>query len=285
MHRRTLPHAVWLVALGGAAVLRAQPLTLAEILFRANQYVVRYEKDLAAVVSEERYTQQVVGRHGAKRTRELRSDVLMIRTPASESWMGFRDVFEVDGRPLGDRQERLQKLFLEGGDIGLTQARKIADESARFNIGDIHRNFNVPTVPLEFLNPLNQYRFYFEKVGEETIEGTPTWAVRYAEHARPTFIRTNLGDLFARGMLWIEPTEGRVVRTELTVGDFRTNLRSTLTVTYRPDERLGLWVPAEMIEVYERPRDDGADAIRCVATYSNFRRFNVQVDEKVAPPK
>ena len=62
--------AVWL-ALASASALRAQPLTLAEILFRANQYVVRYEKDLSAVVSEERYTQRIVGRHGVKRTREL----------------------------------------------------------------------------------------------------------------------------------------------------------------------------------------------------------------------
>jgi hypothetical protein len=284
MSRHTLTIAVWL-ALAGASALGAQPLTLAEILFRANQYVVRYEKDLSAVVSEERYTQRIVGRHGVKRTRELASDVLMIRTPAGENWMGFRDVFQVDGKTLGDRQDRLQKLFVDGGGIGLDQARKIADESARFNIGDIQRNFNVPTLPLEFLNPLNQHRFYFEKIDEETIEGTLTWAVRYTEHVRPTFVRTQVGDLFARGTLWIEPAEGRVVRTELTVGDFRTNVRSTLTVTYRRDDRLGLWVPAEMAEVYERTRDTGADTIRCEATYSRFRRFTVQVDEKVAPPK
>jgi cell wall assembly regulator SMI1 len=42
-------------------------------------------------------------------------------------------------------------------------------------------------------------------------------------------------------------------------------------------------VPREMRESYEQ-HDDGAE-VTAVATYSNFRQFQVKVDEKIAPIK
>ena len=83
--------------------------------------------------------------------RVLRSEFVLVGTTDRAEWVGFRDVFVVDGRRVHDRQDRLRQLFLQRNPRVLERARVIADESARYNLGEIHRNFNVPTAALFFL--------------------------------------------------------------------------------------------------------------------------------------
>jgi hypothetical protein len=54
--------------------------------------------------------------------RQLRSDVLLVKLADDEWWMQFRDVFEVDRRPV--RDQRLYKLFV---DAKIDAARASAD--------------------------------------------------------------------------------------------------------------------------------------------------------------
>ena len=111
------------------------------------------------------------------------------------------------------------------------------------------------------------------------------WVIQYREADRDTIIRgTNDFDLPSRGRFWIEPATGRVLMTELIAEDVV--LRAMIVVGYREDASLGLLVPAEMREQYDvRGNQIRRDASRVEgrATYSNFRRFTVTVDEKLAP--
>lgn len=266
---------------GPVAVSRAQdkPPTMDELLFRANEYVVRYQKEFSAVVAEERYHQESES-GGRKDARDLVSDFLLVRGQA-EVWSGYRDVFEVDGKPVRDRVERVQKLFLQGP----ASVRKILDESARYNLGLVRRNINVPTIALLILDPINQYRFKFDKVGEETLNGISVWSLRFSEHERPTLIRQGGVDSFSRGSLWIDPQQGRVVKTQMIVGDANSNVRADVTVTYQLDAAAGVWVPAEMVERYDNPRVPNAERITCRAAYSKFRRFDVRTGETLQAPK
>jgi hypothetical protein len=100
--------------------------------------------------------------------------------------------------------------------------------------------------------------------------------------AQETMIRTGGGqDLPAHGRFWIEPGTGRVLVSTLNAGN--RNVSSEIDVTYGHEPALGVLVPREMRESYEQT-DDGA-AVTAVATYSNFRQFQVKVDEKIAPIK
>lgn len=269
-------HAAVRGALGLALVAAPQMLTLDEVLFRANEAVVAYEKHFSNVVAEERYVQRLVDRDGkVERERVTLSDFLLIRLPGAENWNGFRDVLEVDGKPIGDRQARLEKLFLESPRDAFERAKELADDSARYNIGRVPRRVTVPTLAILVLHSLNQHRFHFEKIGEERVGETQTWAIRYAEHLRPTIVRSGGVELFARGTLWIDPDSGRLARSVMILGDLNTPLQSTITVTYQPDAALGLWVPVEMEELYDNPRDPEDQQVHAVATYSNFRQFQV----------
>lgn len=270
----------------------AEQPSLNEVLARMGQYLVDYEARLSAVVAEEHYEQWLATPTGVRTqtARTLVSDFLFIRLPGGAEWLGLRDVLLVDGKPLREREERLLALLTQGPPDALERAIKIAVENARYNLlgNDVFRTINVPTQVLELLSRQNHARFSFRKAGEATIAGTRAWKIEYAEHTRPTVIRTPGGrDRLARGIVWVEPVGGAVLRTQLDLGgddfDFDANnvfstLRAQTTVNYGRDARLDLRVPVEMREEYRRP----TRVIRGLATYRNFRRF--ETSGRIAPP-
>jgi hypothetical protein len=216
------------------------------------------------------------------------SDLLVLSTPGlEEPWLAFRDVIEVDGTPVEDRLQRLEDLFLETPRITPSLRRRLVVESARFNIGAITRNANVPTMALQILSATDQPRFTFRKDGDRRIDGIDTWEIEFEETAPPALITGGRGqDLFSHGTIWIEPSTGRVLETDLRAEDEAVQLEIQMRVTYRPDDTLEMLVPATMSERYRvrlNPVTTGQLARRsievtCEATYSNFRRFLVEVE-------
>jgi hypothetical protein len=150
---------------------------------------------------------------------------------------------------------------------------------------------NIPTLPLAFLHPDNQHRFAFERGGKRRIAGVEGVELRFVEVARPTIVRREGAmDLPAQGRVWIEPSRGTVLRTEVRF-DFTLELgiasQATLSAEYRPAPRLAMWVPVEMNERYEdvsgRQRFFGP-TVAATALYSNFRRFSVSVKTQTRLP-
>lgn len=285
-----------------AALLLALPATgyaqapeLAELLVLAGDYVTRFSETMSGAVAEERYDQSTTlpaapgtsrfpSEAGERIRRRLRSDYLLVRPVGADRYYGFRDVFEVDGRPVRDREQRLSELFLSPSASANAQIQGILRDSARYNIGDVRRNFNVPTLALLFLAPEYRPRFRFERVADDepslglerpAVEAE-LWVVEYREEWPTTLIRgRGRSNLPAAGRFWIEFGTGRVLASEITVED--SELRAVIAVRYALDAGLGHLAPAEMRERYEnrrqRSRVDGT------ATYSGFRRFQVQVTE------
>jgi hypothetical protein len=149
---------VALVSAGVMAAPAPQDVPLEELLIRLADYVDVFERDLAAVVSEETYEQQVaaLGPLPAE-LRRLKSEVLLTRT-GELGWVAFRDVIEVDGKPLTDRADRLLQLFLKPTGDAPAQVRRIIEESAKHNLGWIRRTINVPTMVIQFAKRSEQQR-------------------------------------------------------------------------------------------------------------------------------
>ena len=258
----------------------AQSDTFADVMRRAHEYVVVYEDhELSSVMASEHYQQQQLDRFGQSQSdRVLRSDYLIVQLPPQEDWFALRDVYEVDGMPVSDREDRFRQLFAGPRATVYDRAMAMAAENARFNLGDVYRTINVPTFALRLLRPKDRGRIRFQKLGEEQIESTHTWVVNYEETRGPTFSGTRTGrDLPAHGRFWIEPDTGVVVRSEMILGGTRQlRDRATITVTYGLEPALGFRVPVEMRERYDRPDRKNADVIVAVATYSGFRRFDLR---------
>jgi len=272
--------------------VEAQPRrapSLESVLARAGEYVVSYGLTLTSVLAEERYTQTLVWRHGKNDTsvmqeRVLRSEIAFLRLVDSTEWLAFRNVLAVDGVAIPESDGRLERLFQRPPRSVLAQASLIAGESARYNIGPITREINVPTTALHFVHPVHRANCRFDKEGEEYLDGERVWIVRFKERDRGGLISRGDGrSLPGEGRLWIVPADGRVVRSELVVKDFVRgggDSKATIHVTWRRDVPLDIWVPVEMRERYEGPwfarspsKQRERYDIEGVATYSNYRRF------------
>src|SRR5262252_1654803 len=255
---------------------------LKAVLVRAGDYVVRFERELATLVAEEHYTQEVVG-DGPVEHRELRSDLLFVSRLGMHRYVEFRDVFEVDGRSIRRRDERLAQLATNPLDASMGQ---IVNESARYNIGDIERTINVPLLPLMFLIPENQWRFKFNvqkspqplSTANDIPSSSPyftvsteVWVIEYRETEKPTVIRfiDGRGNIPVHGRFWIDPGSGRVLMSELIAEDH--TVHATIDVSYQSEPVLDLLVPIEMRETYWR--GDQPTRITGIATYDGFRRL------------
>ena len=291
LRRAVVAHAAVLaVVLSGhlSGHLTAAPSRTDEIVSRASLYVSDFVRRFSNIVAEERFVQDTRwlntprGRRGASGQlvapggsvhRELISDYLLVQPTGSTEWQLFRDVFDVDGRPVRERSERLEQLLLEPAANALARALEIEREGARYNIGDPIRTLNNPLLSLGFLQPRYQARFKYSLRDADPTVGPDVWIVEYREQARPTLIRRSPdGDLPARGRFWIELTTGRVVKTELKVSE-----EDEVTTTFRFDERFQIALPVEMRESYWF----GLTYVSGVAQYGRFRRFGVETHEQI----
>jgi hypothetical protein len=265
----------------------AQPASadLPTVLARASAYVASYVKSLSSVVSEERYDQNLYRKGERTRvgitgddyvTQTLVSDYLLVAVSGTSEWLPFRDVYSVNGAPIRDRNDRLLKLFIEAPADAYRQALRIRDESSRYNIGSGFRDTNVPTFALQFLSDQLRRGFSFTVKGHERRNDVDAVIVEFVETALPTVIVGADGtDVPARGRYWVDPADGRILRTRLETHP--SGWANTIEVDFRYEPALGLLVPGQMVE----RRKGGTETLDGRAVYTNFRRFQVDTSIQI----
>lgn len=274
---------------------------LPAVLSRTATYVENYGDRIAGLVVEESYVQdvQVVNRFGYRVNlgrgpthRTLKSDLLLVRNENSDAWMQIRDVFEVDGKPVRDHSDRLQKLFTQSKANWTTQADKIMRESTRHNIGDIERTINMPILAMAILDRSTQTGFQFVfGPPPDTPTDLPTQpafvpppgalVVGFTEQQVRSLITSPQGkNLKSRGRFWITVPGGEVMMSELRVDDF--TVAAIVHVAYQAREGFSAPVPVEMHETYTNRLN--SSKVEGHATYTNFRQFGVKTDYSIRPP-
>ena len=300
------PGAVSAAGLRASVVARDQapaPPALDPILTSVGRYLSGYGADLSNIVAEESYRQEWLGRA----TRTLRSDMVFLTSDPAR-WTAFRDVFEVDGRPVRDRDDRIARLMMtDPNPDAWQQAVRIAQESARFNLNvpgvSVNRTLNVPIVALLFFRTENQHRSRFMLERTKTIDGRQVAVVGFEEHQSPRMFASR-DDAAMHGDATIDVASGAVLETNLTyvtsseaieTGSTKKQLETTVTigVVFADDPQVHLRVPISMDETYDaavvafggvngtekRPAGHFA-TLRGHAAYAHFRRFDVTVQTK-----
>lgn len=284
-------------ALAAACVMlgsvSAQEPALSDVLAKVADYVAAYQQGLRGVVAEETYSQNMTSNRGggpggrsrtSRDSRKLRADLLLVQLPNEDRWLQFRDVFEVDGKPVRDRDQRLYKLFVDARPDAREQAETLQRESSRYNLGPILRTINVPMMALYIfdrdIHPGVEYKYGNAGGTNRFAALAPAAAVavvEFKETTRDTLIKgENDRDVPARGRAWIDKTDGRILQTELIAQD--TAIRAQITVTYKHQEGIAVLVPDEMRETYSIQRSE--TRIDGRAKYSRFRQFTVTTTEK-----
>jgi hypothetical protein len=259
------------------------------VLSSAMRYVMNYEQQFALLVSEEHYLQELqrppnpgdnlsrsnpgggMRAGGAMNIQNIKSDFVLVQLGMDgEGWLPFRDAFEVRGKKLRNREERLLKLFLDNDKSAFEKAARLDEASTKHHLGNVARTINIPTLGMMLLHPRVNERFEFTDGGEETLGGRVLRKALYREMARPTLIKTTRArDLALTGTIWIDPFTGAVVKTEMNAAD--PAVRCQVTVTFRRDDGLEMWVPDKMEEYYKAAL--AVDDILATATYTNVRKY------------
>jgi len=256
-----------------AAPTRAQGRapSVNDVLAKADAYLANYRQQLRFLLADEHYIQQVSNSAGTVTARRIMSGELFVTyVPADRAWVAVHDTSEVDGQPV-EGHESIRALLERDSVSGV--ARQLVNRNARFNIGSVLRNFNEPTLGLLVLDPERRAQFRFERRQAVRGEGDRLVTLAFRETKEPTLVRASGRQLYSKGEIVIDAANGRIQRTamELRFGD----IDARLTSIYSRDSNLNLWLPATFVERYER--GSRRELISCVATYTNWRRFGVEV--------
>jgi len=259
--------AVFAIELCAGQTVHSQSVDLIELRARVAAYALRFITQFSDVVTEEEYDQRFTI---SKRKRQLKSDFMLVAYPGrKELVMMFRDVREVDGKPVRDKQDRITKLFLEPFNNAIRRAQDIQRDGLRHSV-DNGRLMD-PFAAITYLQAQYQGGFRFS-LGD------------MAPSLGPDIREISLTPIPARGKLakparaWVSEATGQVVKTELRSG-FGARAEIT-TTTFGVDPVLEIHVPLEMKDEIPRGNDDFIGT----ATYSNFRRFEVRTDAEVQVP-
>ena len=252
------------------------PPDLARLLLRTGSYVRDFQRSFTEVVSTERY-QQTVRRTGVRtaRMRRIESEMFFTSIGMGEASMTIRNVTRVDGRRVPDSHDRVMRVLSSSRADRTESLRALAVEGARFNIGNVGRTFNDPTLALTFFAPAMQSRFQFVTDGSERIDGVVTYRIKFSETVRPSVIRDEAADLdtVVSGIAHLAE-DGRIVRTDLSVA-IGARRSARIRVRYQRDGNVEMLVPVSMDEDYRN--DDGpgrgVSLISRNATYSDYQRL------------
>ena len=288
---RNHSHCRWITASLAACLLVAHAAgqertpELQAVLDRAANYVAAYEdRELGNVMASENYVQSVssfLGRGLALpgQLRRTESDFLIVLVGGDR--MGIRRVNRVNGEAVKSAEVNLEALMDDSQEGIRKRIAALREESARYNIGPVLRQINLPTFALKVVRREEANRFSFVQRGTGKVNGIQGIEVRYQELRAPTLVHGAGGEsLVSSGTLWIEPATGRVLKTEFNVENPYSKTKGRITVTYSTNKALGILVPDEMKEHYE---SEGG-IVDCTASYSRFRSFNVDLKSDIQAP-
>jgi hypothetical protein len=280
------------------AARRSSSAAVSELVDRASSRVVRFSEVASFLVANEDYIQEVKSRAGSfnlpptatagitTEKRRLESEVALVQLVDRDVWLLARDVVYVDGKPVPDSQrQRIPSTKSPSTDAAVSDFEAIAQAGARFNIGPIQRNLSVPTLALWFLTPKMKRQFAFDHVGREKVEGVDCDVIRFKELGKG-MLQVDGNPVPASGRYWVASGTGDVVKTELllariwsggrTTSDTSSGGRAWIVVTYRFEQPVDSWVPAEMEEFYAGVGGRLAEWVVGKAKYSDYRRFTVE---------
>jgi hypothetical protein len=285
--RALLVATVAITTLAGGRPLSAQP-ALDDLIDRAGRYVVGYESAFWVLAMDEEYVQwlerptnpgsnlsrnnpgggMVAGRQESRRV--AKADYVLVQAGPGRGWLPFRDVLTMNGSEIHPSDDGLVRLFRSGNPDAFDLATEVHEASRKHDIGNVTRTINIPMLGMMLLHPDVRERFTFKHEGDESIGGREVERIGYRETTRPTLIKTTRGrDLALTGRMWIESSTGVVVKTEMIAAD--PVVRAQVTVTFRRDGELAIWVPEKMEEYYKA--SVAFDDIYATSTFTTARVF------------
>jgi hypothetical protein len=258
---------VLLIAPPARPAAQNAPPPIDDAMRRVTRYVVDFVSKFSNVTASEVYVQQRMSDH---KTRTLKSDYLLASLHGSPNLLEFRDVYEVDGKPVGDRDQRLLNVLVSQPEQEwLPRAQALGREGSRYNLEEIG-TLNKPLVAFSFLQAGFQPRFVFSLGPLDKKVAPDARLLLFKENQFPLLYRNTP----FHGRVWIDDRTGAVLQTELLMGNV--TFPDQIITKFAFDAAVGVNVPVEMNEWYSF----GSFEVTGKATYGQFRRFGVSSSEQ-----
>jgi hypothetical protein len=263
---------VFTITLAALSPAAAQPEStdLGLVRGRVAAYVQRFVDNFTNVVAEERYLQEF---RAAVDRRRLLSDFLLVKYPGEERmYLTFRDVREVNGRPVREQLQRITELFLEPFASAVRRAGEIQTASSRQSLP--RGRLTDPLEGIAYLQGFYQPQFEFSVASPDRRADAGVIELNFTQLRPVTSLQIPL-----RGKALVVERTGRVIRTELLAGS-RSNVRTT-TTEFGFNAALQIDVP---LRLRDQMPVTATDEFIGTADYSNFRRFQVSTEQQVDLP-
>ena len=283
------------------------PLTTAELeelLGKANALCDKYRALFRDLTAEEKRVFELYDERTGKikHQRQTVSDLIVyasLRDP--NKFTEYRNIREVDGKPVKNQLERVEKLFerVTKADSAPKELDRITRESTRHDFDTQFTNFTIFNAAATY-KELRQL-FKYEFAGRERLSDQDLVVIRFEqiEFRKDLFglrhyEKLNVTGPLMRGQYWLDPQTGQVRREHHEIY-FRDNVQPR---TFKAIEanydftsgEQGIWLPHRILFQYFNPlkSDKGFPVemflnVRVTHEYGPFRRFGVQTRHENVP--
>ncbi len=264
-----------------------KPPSPEDLLTLEAKYLTGYAERLGAVGADEEFTQIDMGSGRMGTPRRVNSSVVWLGLSGG-SIDGFRDAVAIDRAPLRPKDDRLMALFQSPTTSSRDAAHQMTENAVTQYLDPNLHALDQPMLALDFLRAANQERSTYKVEGMKNLKGAQLAVLRFTEKKGPQPIIPTPVKSAAAGRLWIDPADGTVHQSELTLNS--DSFSQKVTVTYGANAETSLWLPVEMYiqsEVSGPGAVDssgrgaagigGRQAFEGRVTYTNFRRVSVDI--------
>ena len=273
LHRATAP-LVWVTACL-ACFLLARELPVGgqssdqnEVLARAAGYLESFASRVPAIVCDERFQLRAsIGDDVTVRT--VKSAIGITRVDPLPAWFAVREVQEFNGRKQPVRADRFAEVLADPPATRTTRLLSMIDQTAEYMPTLADRRLSEPLFGFQALERQRQPRFTFSLKGEEKIAGQAVRKIDFAERSPALIQDDSSRDVLSIGSVWIA-ADGAIARTRV---EFNApvdrpvrSMKVVTTVNFAADAKLGVWVPASLLERQEQRFLDSASNIDTEAT-------------------
>jgi len=301
----------------GAAAQQSAAPALNEILDRAATETRKYIETFKNLLSEESKTFLTFDKQGnVKKSRSIKSTFLVYQLTRDQNQSTeFRNVLEVDGKPLEDADRHGQDFFAKvtKAESSTSELQELRKESSRYDGNLVINGMTLFQSPVlnEKLKPV----FDFRLVKGTSIDGSAVYEIAYQQKTESPFIRVNSknkgepgktsieydvdsdvgGGLNARlrGTLWIDASTFQVRKEHREMTVQPENSPSPVPAVVNDfdfqNSDFGILTPKRITHLQSRIKGKGFPPQRemqVTMEYANFSRPDVEVksSEVKSPP-
>ncbi len=277
---------------------------LEELLDKASALCDKYRKLFRDLTAEEKRVfelyDQKTGR--IKQQRQTVSDLIVYAsTRDPNKFTEYRNIREVDGKPVKNQIERVEKLFerVAKADSVAGELDRITRESARHDFDTQFTNFTIFNAAATY-KELRQL-FKYEPAGRERLGDQELVLIKFeqTEFRKGLFglrhyEKLNVTGPLMRGQYWLDPQTGQVRREHHEIF-FRGNAQPRTFKVVEVDYDFtageqGIWLPQRILfqyfNVLKQDKDIPVEmflSVRITSEYGPFRRFEVKARQENVP--